>query len=184
MNKYQNGKIYTIRCYDDKNLIYVGSTTQPLYKRFFQHKRDSVVHSERPLYTKINEVGFDRFYIELFELYSCNSKEELNRKEGEIIRSIGTLNMEIAGRTKPEYYLDNKEKLNTKDRKYYNEHADQIKQNKKEYRANLSDEQKKAVNERKREKITCICGCITARSDIAKHMKTKKHNNLMININI
>ena len=37
-NKYNNGKIYTIRCHDDQNLIYVGSTVQPLYKRWHQHK--------------------------------------------------------------------------------------------------------------------------------------------------
>ena len=184
MNKYNNGKIYTIRCHDDKNLIYVGSTTQPLYKRFFQHKRDAIIHSKRAMYSKINEIGFDRFYIELYEPYSCNTKEELNKREGEVIRLIGTLNMEIAGRTKSEYYTDNKEKMNIKDRKYYNEHAEQIKQSKKEYRANLTDEQKQAVHDRKREKITCICGCMTARSDIAKHMKTKKHNDLMNNINI
>jgi predicted GIY-YIG superfamily endonuclease len=40
MNKYNNGKIYIQRCHDDQNLIYVGSTTQPLYKRLFEHKRD------------------------------------------------------------------------------------------------------------------------------------------------
>jgi hypothetical protein len=119
MNKYNNGKIYTLRCYDDQTLIYVGSTTQPLYKRFFEHKRDASKFKERTLYTKMNELGSDKFYIELYELYSCNSKEELNKREGEVI-----------------------------------------------------------------EKITCICGCMTARSDIAKHMKTKKHNDLMNNINI
>ncbi len=32
-------KIYTIRFYDDNNLIYVGSTIQSLYKRFADHKR-------------------------------------------------------------------------------------------------------------------------------------------------
>ena len=73
MNKYNNGKIYTIRCHDDKDLIYVGSTTQPLYKRFYEHKRDSIVHNKRAIYSKMNEIGSDRFYIELYELYSCNS---------------------------------------------------------------------------------------------------------------
>jgi hypothetical protein len=32
-HKYKNGKIYTIRCKNDDTLIYVGSTTQPLFKR-------------------------------------------------------------------------------------------------------------------------------------------------------
>ena len=38
-NKYANGKIYTIRYKNDNNLIYGGSTIQPLYKRFADHKR-------------------------------------------------------------------------------------------------------------------------------------------------
>ena len=54
-------------------------------------------------YSKIIELGFDDFYIELYENYPCNSKEELNKREGEVIREIGTLNSNIAGRTKEEY---------------------------------------------------------------------------------
>jgi predicted GIY-YIG superfamily endonuclease len=38
INIYNNGKIYTIRCREDPALIYVGSTTQPLHKRWFTHK--------------------------------------------------------------------------------------------------------------------------------------------------
>ena len=36
--KYNNGKIYTIRCNNDDTLIYVGSTVQPLYKTWYEHK--------------------------------------------------------------------------------------------------------------------------------------------------
>ena len=38
-NKYKTGKIYTIRNKNHDNLIYVGSTIQPLYKRFHAHKQ-------------------------------------------------------------------------------------------------------------------------------------------------
>ena len=38
-NKCKNWKIYQNRYYYDNNLIYVGSTTQPLYKRWLHHKR-------------------------------------------------------------------------------------------------------------------------------------------------
>ena len=38
-NKYNTGKIYTIRNKNDDNLIYVASTIQPLHKRFFEHKQ-------------------------------------------------------------------------------------------------------------------------------------------------
>ncbi len=50
----------------------------------------------------MNDIGFDKFYIELYELYSCNKKEESTKREGEMIRKIGTFNSEMAGRTKPE----------------------------------------------------------------------------------
>ena len=36
--RYKNSKIYTIRYRNDNSLIYVGSTTQPLYKRWYEHK--------------------------------------------------------------------------------------------------------------------------------------------------
>ena len=38
MPNYSNGKIYTIRYRNDDNLIYVGSTTQMLCRRFQKHK--------------------------------------------------------------------------------------------------------------------------------------------------
>jgi hypothetical protein len=38
MPDYSNGKIYTVRCSNDPKLIYVGSTTQSLSKRWGNHK--------------------------------------------------------------------------------------------------------------------------------------------------
>ena len=37
-NMYANGKIYTIRSHQTDK-YYIGSTTQPLSKRFYQHKQ-------------------------------------------------------------------------------------------------------------------------------------------------
>ena len=114
MNKYSNGKIYTIRCHDDQNLIYVGSTIQPLYKRWHQHKLRSQCETDKEyhkyIYTKIRELGIDKFYIELYENFECKSKEELCKKEGEVIRLIGNLKQQIAGRTRKEWRQENPEK--------------------------------------------------------------------------
>ena len=96
----------TIRCKNDDFLIYVGSTIQPLFKRWFQHK--SKVNTEKStqynyfLYQKMRETNIEDWYIELYEDCSCENKEQLNRREGEIIREIGTLNKNIAGRTHKE----------------------------------------------------------------------------------
>ena len=40
MPDYQNGKIYSIRCYNNTSLIYIGSTCQQLSRRFTDHKKD------------------------------------------------------------------------------------------------------------------------------------------------
>ena len=101
MPNYQNSKIYTIRCKLDDSLIYVGSTTQPLSKRMVEHRskhnKDNSDNYSKPLYVKMREIGIDQFYIELYKDYPCERKEQLEQHEGEIIRSIGTLNKVVAG---------------------------------------------------------------------------------------
>ena len=114
MDKYKNGKIYTIRYKNDDSLIYVGSTVQPLYKRFSGHKSVSKNPEDenRQLYIKMNETDINDWYIELFEDCICERKEQLNKREGEIIREIGTLNKNIPGKTQQERKdenIDNRE---------------------------------------------------------------------------
>ena len=92
MIDYSKSKIYTIRNQNDTSLIYVGSTTQQLSKRWGEHKGKSRVYPLRLLYRTINN-PWDDWYIELHQLCPCNSKEELQQKEREIIRLIGNLNM-------------------------------------------------------------------------------------------
>ena len=114
-NKYNNGKIYTIRCKEDNNLIYVGSTVQPLYKRWHQHKlkynKENDKEYNKLLYIKMREIGIDSFYIELYENLKCDNIEQLLKHEGEVIREIGTLNKKIEGRTQKEYRENNKDKI-------------------------------------------------------------------------
>jgi hypothetical protein len=80
-DKYKNGKIYTIRCKNDDTLIYVGSTVQPLFKRWHQHK--ACLNNEKNkdynilVYQKMRETNIEDWYIELYENFPCNSKEEL-----------------------------------------------------------------------------------------------------------
>ena len=62
MPDFKNGKIYTIRCKDDEALIYVGSTTQQLSKRWGEHKGKSSTYPLRLLYQTINN-KWDDWYI-------------------------------------------------------------------------------------------------------------------------
>jgi hypothetical protein len=65
MPDYSKGKIYTVRCRNDTSLIYVGSTIQPLAKRWGQHKSDSLKLPERLIYKTINK-NWSNWYIELY----------------------------------------------------------------------------------------------------------------------
>ena len=135
-NKYEKCKIYTIRCKNDNNLIYVGSTTRPLYKRWYEHKKqmNEDKYSNRLLYIKMNEIGIDNFYIELYEDCSYTNKEQLLKREGEVIREISTLNKNISGRTKQEHYNDNRDKLIKIYSQYHKENKESISKRHKEYR--------------------------------------------------
>ncbi len=110
MLNYKQARIYTVRCRRNHMWIYVGSTTRPLSRRFSAHKTQKTC----ALYKFVHEhCGGDwsDWYIELYEQNGYNNKEELNKREGQIMREISTINKNIAGRTIKEYYNDNKEHI-------------------------------------------------------------------------
>ena len=132
MPDYSKGKIYTIRCLNDPN-IYVGSTIQTLSVRMGKHRndylRDRILGKNKDIVKDINE-----WKIELHELYPCLTREELLRREGEVIREIGTLNICIAGRTQKEWCEDNPEKRYESRKRYLSKNVEHFKNYKKEYR--------------------------------------------------
>jgi len=100
MPDYQKGKIYTIRCRKDPSLIYVGSTTQKLCDRMTTHR--NIKHG-CSFYSQVED--WNDWYIELYEDFPCERREQLVKREGEVTREIGTLNKNIAGRTRQEYRI-------------------------------------------------------------------------------
>jgi hypothetical protein len=127
MPNYQNGKIYAIRSYKTDD-IYIVSTIMTLSKRMAKHRVMKTFVSSQ----LILEHG--DAYIELIELCPCNSKEELERREGELIRATpNTVNIKIAGRTPQEYRDDNKEIIAVKNKVYAEENKEHIKEYKKEF---------------------------------------------------
>ena len=89
---YQKGQIYAIRSHQT-DLIYIGSTCSPLYKRFYEHKKKSNNRISKQI------TQYEDAYIELIEDFPCNSKKELNRREGQHMRNAeNCINKKIAGR--------------------------------------------------------------------------------------
>lgn len=187
MPNYQDGKIYTIR-HPDTEQYYLGSTTQKLCKRFDGHKRG------RSTTAKILfELGIDQCYIELLENYPCNSKEELSKREGELIRlhKDNLVNIQIAGRTQKQYIEENKEIIAEKAKIYYqtnkehklnkvliyaNNNREKINQRMKIYNQYNKD----IINEKRSQSFTCDCGQSYTLRHKARHNNTKKHQ-LFIN---
>lgn len=178
MADYSKGVIYTIRYRNDSSLIYVGSTIQPLSKRWYAHKIDCFNEKSKGydmnLYQKIRETNdLQNWFIELYENYPCSSKQELNKREGEVIREIGNLNSNIAGRSIKEWNDENREKLNQKAKEYRKENKDVIKEKAKEY----YEKNKDVINE----KFICECGGCYTRIHKERHFKSKKHQDYLLN---
>ena len=194
--RYENGKIYVVRCKNDDTLVYVGSTIQTLEDRFKCHKCDKTCS----LYKYVNG-DWDNWYIELYEEYPCKNKHILEIKEGEVQRDIATINKCIAGRTlkqwyqdnrdeiakqRKQHYQDNREKILEYKKQHYQDNLEKILEKHKQYKQNNREkiaEQRKEyyqnnsekILENMKQKITCdICGSIVCKGDISKHKKTKK----------
>ena len=120
MPNYQNGKIYKLWT-PEGDCTYIGSTTQPLAVRLGGHKRESNATCSKYLFSKYTDIR-----IELMEDYPCNNKEQLNRREGEIIRATDCINKQIAGRTYKEYYETNKVKIAEQQKKYKEDNKTKI----------------------------------------------------------
>ena len=134
---YNNSKIYCIRN-SINDMIYIGSTTQPLSKRMGEHRNNinCVKCKNYKLYETMRELGRYNFYIELIENYECTNLEELRKREGQLIREYKTeLNHRIAGRTGNEWYYKNKAKKKT----YYETNKDKIKEYQKEWSSKNED---------------------------------------------
>jgi len=173
---YPIGRVYSIRS-PNTDEIYIGSTFNPLYKRFSGHKGSYKHYLKggnvgKIASFKILEAG--ESYIELIEQYENITKNELLKYEGEYIRSNKeSINRNIAGRTDKEwrkewryknddkikkYYEDNKEQLGEFQKKYYEDNKEQIKKQVKQYRDNNKDKiknylanNKDKINETKKE---------------------------------
>ena len=198
MPNFSNAKIYKITN-DYNNDIYVGSTCDSLIKRFSAHKSLSLHNTnlERPLYKLINEIGFERFRIDLIEDFPCEDKYQLRQREGYHIRAIGTLNILIAGRVQKEYVKENRDKILAHHREKYQENREQELERQKEYRKQIFqklkdyysknkevlqqykmehyDKNKDKILTQAAQKIECECGCMIRKDGLTEHKKSKKH---------
>jgi hypothetical protein len=92
-------------------------------------------------------VCFSSSYIELLEEVPCANKQQLNRREGEIVRQTpNAVNRRVEGRTREEYYNDNRlsilEALKTPEKRAI--HAERMKEHR--LRKKLQSQKNSEVN--------------------------------------
>ena len=186
MVDYSKSKIYQI-LNDVDDDVYIGSTCQPLSKRMAHHRccmtRDEC--KKYLVYQHMREVGIEHFYIELIKEVPCENKEQLRAIEGQYIRQYGTLNKNIAGRTKKQHADDTKEHKAEYDKKRREEIGDEINQkrrerywtdveNKREIRRQKYKENPTTILEYQKQRVNCnICGKELSKGFMTEHIRTQ-----------
>ena len=156
-NKYSNGKIYKIKS-NQTEKFYIGSTINELKLRLIQHKTHYKGFQEGKgnFLASFEIIIFNDVSIELIEKFSCNSKKELVKREGEIIKQYlqdgNILNKNIAGRTFKEYYEENFEKVKKIRSKYYNQNKEKVREQQKKYYLANKDKLKANRDQKKKDK--------------------------------
>ena len=133
---YSNSKIYKLVC-NQTGLTYYGSTTQPLYKRKHQHEVAYKRFTEGklgPHYKAFEILEKGDYVVVLVEEFSCENKEQLQRRERFHIENNECVNKNIPTRTKQEWRDDNKDNIKA----YREDNKDKIKV----YRENNKDKKK------------------------------------------
>ena len=214
MNKYEKGQIYKVVS-PDFSKCYIGSTTEGIKKRLIRHKASynyqlkSGKKKNCSCFRIFDEYGADNCKIYWIEDYPCNSKKELEAREGYYIRNNECVNKAIAGRERnewsKEYRAKNKEKLdeyynewksNNEEHlqqyraNYYQENKDYHNQKGKEWRENNKDRKKatdkayreknkETIMQKEKELINCKCGATIQKTEKARHERTQKHQNYL-----
>jgi hypothetical protein len=117
MPNYQLCKIYKIVC-NTSGLVYYGSTCEPTLARRLAGHRGSFESWKRggsKDYVRSHDCfKNENYYIVLVELFPCNSKMELHKREKFFIENNACINIAVPSRTCLEYRSDKREEINKK----------------------------------------------------------------------
>ena len=174
--EYDQGKIYKV-CDASQTLTYYGSTIQTLNARMRGHITDYFQYKENKrtdyltIFKIFDEFGCGNCKIELVEEFPCNSRSELEKREGHWIRHNACVNKYVAGRTHKEYYEDNTEAILTTVKAYRNANKESIALKKKQY--NLAN--KDTIAQKRSEQTICdVCGGRYSHGGRLRHSRRKK----------
>lgn len=153
------GYIYSISN-EDKSIVYIGSTSLTIKERWRSHKKDYNAwlrnkRSSCAIYHYFKQHGIENFSISLISEHDVESKDQLREFEQLVIdRTENICNERNSFRTREEY----------------------LRQRRAEYQR-----LKETANARRAERIQCGCGMEHRRGDKARHERSQKHQNWLLN---
>jgi hypothetical protein len=189
---YANGIQYKIVCKDPAITDCYNGSCISFKDRKKQHKSSCTnlnnASYNYKVYRFIRENGgwsnWDMIQIEEFP---CKSKQELIAREREIFDILKptlntkspTLNVEnkkmYAAKYMIEYVANHKEILKEYYAEYYKDNKEHLSAIHQQYYA----DNKVEIDIKQKEKVKCECGCVTNKHHLSRHLKSKKHLNLM-----
>jgi hypothetical protein len=169
-------KIYQIVC-KETGEVYFGKTTKTLQHRLYQHKNDLNCTSRQIILR-------GDYYIE--QINSTFDEEESIRLERRYIETFECVNGIIPGRTRKEYYEENKDEILEKNKEWNKAHKEEMSEYNKEYREahkeeiseyhkEWYEEHKEELSKKRKEKYTCECGSTIRKADKPRHERSQKH---------
>ena len=150
VGELNNCKIYKITSLNNPELVYYGHTCQTLSSRFSKHKTLSNKSSSKIIIEKGDAI------IILVEDYPCESRDQAKSREAYYVLNNPCVNKCVPGRTKTEYYEDNKKEILEHKKECYELNKEHYLEENKKYMESHKEriqEYKKQYAEKNKEKI-------------------------------
>jgi hypothetical protein len=187
-SNYANGLQYKIVCNDPSISDCYNGSCVSFKDRKCRHKstcnNPNADGYNLKIYRFIREHGgWANWTMIQLELYPCKTEQELVKREREIFDILKptlnmispTLDVEKKKKNSVKYYADNRVEINAKQKQYIDEHRDEINAKQNQYYA----EHKVEIAAKHKQKVKCVCRCVSSKNNLSKHQRTQKHLYLM-----
>ena len=192
MSDYIVYKIYK----DGIDDVYVGSTKAFNNRKYDHNKRCNTPTNQKHYNMKIYSIirangGFHTWnMVKIDEIKDCSLIQAQIREQEWIEKLRPSMNSNKAHETEQTYkkrkkisdkkcYENHREARIAKVKNYYENNKEKVKDYKAEYYEKNKEIIKEIIKEKNNIKITCECGCELTKDALTRHLKTKKHINLV-----
>jgi hypothetical protein len=189
---YKLGHIYKIICKLDSSFVYIGSTFDEIRKRWYKHRNEyKIKNGSMSIHKYFDKYEIDNFKIIHIKSYLCYREHNRDFKHLHAYETLWINKTKNCCNAKlpfnPIKFLllkENQKQWNINNKDSKREWANKNKEKKNLCNKKYRDKNKEIIKKKYRDKkeiIKCECGCEIIKSSLLKHLKSKKHQNLINN---